>query len=279
LRAAGILVALLVSYSGIVLAGNPLLTNDPETPGRNGWEVNLSHNMAFSLPAFRQALPLANVNYGTSEKNQWKISVPVIENDPRPGGEHWGIGDVQLGWKYRFLEEDEHGIQASIYPQPLLPTGNAALGLGNDRFELFIPGQIGRHFCDDKLFLYGEVGHNFVFDGSTQHSWFFGAAAEYQVTEKIELVSEIVRISFPNNNGTEDFLFNAGVNVRLSKHVVLQTAFGRTFFDEASGAPFFSSYVGLHITWGGDEDEVEEEKRAPVSGRKAWLPRSPALWR
>lgn len=238
-----------------VFAGNPLQTNDPETPGPNGWEINLSHNMRFTRPAFGHALPLINVNYGWLENDQWKISIPVLETDPHPGEPHWGIGDIQLGWKYRFLEETEHGFQASIYPQPLLPTGNAGLGLGNGRLELFFPVEVGKYCCDDKLFLYGEAGHNFVFDGSGQHSWFFGAAAEYQATEKTEFVSEIVYITFPNQNGTDDFFFNAGVNVQLAKHIVLQTAFGRSLFDEETGVPFFNSYIGLHITWGGDEDD------------------------
>jgi hypothetical protein len=149
-------------------------------------------------------------------------------------------------------------LRLAIYPQPLLPTGNALLGLGNDRLELLFPVEVGKYFCDDKLFLYGEAGHNFVFDGSAQHSWFFGAAAEYQVTEKIELVSEIAHITFPHNNGTGDLFFNAGVNVQLSKHIALQTAFGRSLFDEATGVPFFSSYIGLHITWGGEEDNAQE---------------------
>jgi hypothetical protein len=236
-----------------VPAGNPLQTNDPETPGPNGWEINLSQNLRFARPSFGQHLPLINVNYGCLDNDQWKISVPVLEIDPHPGERHAGIGDLQLGWKYRFLEENVHGIQASIYPQPLLPTGNAALGLGNDRFELFLPAQVGKYVCDDKLFLYGEVGHNLVFDGSAQHSWFFGAAAEYQATEKIEFVSEIVSITFPNDNGTDDLFFNAGVNVQLTEHMALQTAFGRSLFDDLTGVPFFNSYIGLHITWGGDE--------------------------
>jgi hypothetical protein len=255
------------SGTGPLQGGNPLQTNDPETPGPNGWEINLSHNMRFSHPSFAQFLPLININYGWLENDQWKISVPVLEIDPHPGREHWGIGDIQLGWKYRFLDEDEHGVQASIYPQPLLPTGDASLGLGNDRFELLFPMEVGKYFCDDRLFLYGEIGPNFVFDGSEQHSWFVGAAAEYRVTKKIELVSEIVHIAFPHNNGIDDLFFNAGVNVQLSKHVVLQTAFGRSLFDQATGVPFFNSYIGLHITWGGDEDdESDGEDRRPEAG-------------
>lgn len=252
-----------------VRAGNPLQTNDPETPGSHGWEINLSQNLELTRPALAQTLPLVNVNYGCLDNDQWKISVPLLEIDPRPGEEHWGVGDIQIGRKYRFLEEDERGVQASVYPQPLLPTGNASLELGDDRLELFLPVEVGKHFFDDKLFLYGEVGHNFVFDGSRQHSWFFGAAAEYQATEKIEIVSEIGHLLFPFTSDADNLFFNAGANLKLTKHVFLQTAFGRSLLDEETGVPFFSSYVGLQIVWGGHEvgemEDTNETSKAQAS--------------
>lgn len=269
----GLLALMLAGSVGAppLVAGNPLQTNDPETPGPNGWEINLSHNLRFTRPAFGQALPLVNVNYGWLEFDQWKISIPVLEVDPHPGAAHWGVGDIQLGWKYRFLEEDDHGVQVSTYPQPLLPTGNASLGLGNDRLELFLPIEVGKHFHDEELFVYGELGHNFVYDGSGQHSWFVGAAAEYQVTQSVELVTEIAYLLFPYTHGTNDLFFNAGVNLRLSKHAYLQTAFGRSLFDEANGVPVFNSYVGLQFVWGGEEDG-EDDGNGNSQGE-------PSLWR
>jgi hypothetical protein len=243
--------------AGNLEAGNPLQTNDPETPGQNGWEVNLLQSMRFTRAAFGQALPLLNINYGHQENDQWKISIPVIELDPHPGGRHWGIGDIQLGWKYRFLEEADYGIQASIYPQPLLPTGQEDLGLGNGRVELFLPLSVGKHFLDDKLFVYGEAAHNVVFEDVLRDSWFFGIAAEWQITEKIELVGELADLVVPDATGPDDPFFNLGFNYQFSKHVALQTAFGRSLGNETDGRSYFSSYVGLHITWGGGGGDTE----------------------
>ena len=120
-------------------AGNPLFTNDPETPGSHGWEINISHDDARVLAQRDEDLPLLNINFGWTDNDQWKISVPLRHFDPRDDEDHWGISDIQLGWKYRFLDEDEHGFMASVYPQPLLPTGNDALGIGDGRLELFSP--------------------------------------------------------------------------------------------------------------------------------------------
>lgn len=251
-------VSLWTLSAGALRAGNPLQTNDPETPGRHGWEVNLLQSMRFTRPAFGQALPLLNVNYGHQENDQWKISIGVFEFDPHPGEEHWGIGDVQIGWKYRFLEEDDHGIQASIYPQPLLPIGQEELGLGNGRFELFLPVSVGKHFLDEKLFIYGEAAHNVIFEDVDRDTWYFGIAAEWQITEKLELVGEIADLVVPNRFGPDDPFFNVGFNYQFAKHVALQTAFGRSLGDEADGLSYFSSYVGLHITWGGGSDQTDD---------------------
>jgi hypothetical protein len=257
-RAAIPILAVLVTWAshGVPApAGNPLQTNDPETPGPNGWEINVSQNLRFARPAFGQALPLVNINYGWLENDQWKISVPALEIDPHPGAAQWGIGDVQLGWKYRFLEEDEHGVQAAVYPQPLLPTGREDLGLGNGRVELFLPVSVGKYFFDDRLFLYAEAGHNVVFEDLHRDAWFLGAAAEWQVTEKIELVGELADLVVPQFVGSDDLFFNLGFNYQLTPHVALQTAFGRSLGDAADGLPYFNSYIGLHITWGGGKSD------------------------
>ena len=54
----------------------------------------------------------------------------------------------------------------------MLPKGNDALGIGDGRVELFLPAQIGKHLFDDKLFMYGDVGYNVVFEDSQMNSWF-----------------------------------------------------------------------------------------------------------
>jgi hypothetical protein len=276
----GLLIAFLLVCFGIgvapLRAGNPLQTNDPETPGRNGFEVNLSNNLRLTRNEFTQHLPLLDINYGHVENVQWKISIPVLQVDPDPGVGHWGVGDVQLGWKYRFLEEEEHGFMASLYPQPLLPTGNVELGLGDGHFELFLPMSVGKHFWKDQLFVYAEAGHNIVFEDTSQDTWFFGVASEWKLTEKLELVGEIADVVVSQSGGCDELFFNLGFNYQCAKHVALQTAFGRSFGDEGGGLPYFTSYVGLQITWGGESDQSQKSadvfprRRQPLS---AWSPR------
>lgn len=244
-------IAALGCWATMARAGNPLQTNDPETPGVKGWEVNISHNLRLTRDESSQNLPLLNINYGRLENDQWKISIPVSSIRANPGDPHWGIGDVQLGWKYRFVEEEQSGWMASIYPQPLLSTGNEQLGLGNGRLEMFLPVQVGKHFLDeDRLLFYAEAAHNLVFEDTSQDTWFLGVAAELEVTDKIELVAEIADVVTPRIVGPDEPFINLGFNYELSKRCLIQTAFGRGLADD-EGASFFSSYVGLQLLWGG----------------------------
>ena len=60
----------------------------------------------------------------------------------KPGGNGMvlgGYGDTELGFKYRFLTEDEHSWwpQAAIYPAVDFPTGNVAHNLGTGRTHAF----------------------------------------------------------------------------------------------------------------------------------------------
>ena len=244
---------------GPLRAGNPLQTNDPGTPGRNGFEVNLFNSIRLTRNEFTQSLPVLNINYGRVDNDQWKISIPVIQVDPEPGASHWGVGDIQLGWKYRFLEEEDYGFMASIYPQPLLPTGNHDIGLGNGNWEAFLPVSVAKHFLDERLFVYGEAAYNVVFDDPRQDTAFFGLAAELEITKKTILVAEIADIVTIRSDRPDEPFFNLGFTHHFNDRIALQTAFGRSLGDESRGASFFNSYVGLQITWGGNADKDKDK--------------------
>ena len=80
-----------------VFAGPPLKTDDPETPGRGVWEINVSHNIESTRDEFLMESPLIDINYGFLENDQWKIEFAVLSLDPDDGKNHWGISDLLLG--------------------------------------------------------------------------------------------------------------------------------------------------------------------------------------
>ncbi len=232
----------------IALGGPPLVTDDPETPGRGGWEINISHAIEKTHDEFSMETPLIDINYGLFENDQWKIECPLLFLDAAGDQGRWGIGDLELGWKYRFLDEDDRGVMASIYPQVLTPTGSSRHGLGGGRAEMLLPLEVGRHFFDEKLLIYGEIGYNLVFDGSGEHNWIYGIASEWQKSERLKLLFEVGGVAWESGSDPDFPFFNAGLKYQLTDRWTLIGSAGRSLRDDSSGSPVLMTFLGLQWT-------------------------------
>ncbi len=241
-------------------AGPPLRTDDSKTPGRRGWEINLSHNIERTTRQFLMESPLIDINYGLLENDQLKVEFPVLYVDPEDEKSHWGIGDLLIGYKYRFLDEDEIGFMASVYPQILTPIGNEGLGLGSGSTELLLPVQVGKQFFDDKLFVYAELGYNIVLEESEANSWIYGVAVQWKVTDKWELMGEVGGVLFPQDADPDDVFFNIGTKYDFSENVAFIGSVGRSFHDRDRGTPDLLTFVGFQITWGGERQSNNNAK-------------------
>ena len=62
-------------------AGPPLITDDPDTPGPNHWEINLAATMEKFDSDWGWELPLLDINYGVGERIQLKFEIPWIVAD------------------------------------------------------------------------------------------------------------------------------------------------------------------------------------------------------
>jgi hypothetical protein len=71
---------------------------------------------------------------------------PFMRSDPNDASAEFEIGDVEIGVKYRFLQETESSPQIGIFPMAELPTRDSSKGLGNGktwwRFPVWIQSRI-----------------------------------------------------------------------------------------------------------------------------------------
>ena len=119
------------------MAGPPFLTDDPEPVDYQHWEAYLftigdySHGYTIEGPA-------AEVNYGVLPDTQLHLILPMTSVGGGGVPSASGLGDTELGVKYRFLHETNDWPQVGVFPLVELPTGDASRGLGNGRawFEL-----------------------------------------------------------------------------------------------------------------------------------------------
>lgn len=231
----------------------PLITDDPETPGAGGWEINITSSIETTPEATVMEVPLFDINYGFVENDQLKVEFAVVRHDPRDQDNNWGISDLLVGYKYRFLDENDHGGWAvSFYPQVSSPTGNADLGIGSGSTEMQIPFEFQKHFCNEQRFcgwINPEVGYNIVFEDDTRNSWKFGLAAAWELPNKLELLGEVGTLIFPQGTESDNPFFNFGVEYPLNKNVVLLGSAGRGFRNRQDTPDFFA-LLGFQFLFG-----------------------------
>lgn len=129
--------------AGPAVAGAPFLTDDPVAAGH--WEFNTTVAGTRSDAGRDGVASAIELNDGAAPDLQWHMQAPVASH--ADAGQHlrYGLGDVELGVKYRFVQEDETGWcpMVGVTPAIDLPTGDARRGLSHvavtNRQSFFVP--------------------------------------------------------------------------------------------------------------------------------------------
>ena len=150
---------LAMSLAGAAQAGPPFITDDPEPVDLGHWEV-----YGFSTGTRVQGdtsgvLGGTEVNYGAAPNLQLHVIVPLALNAAPGGSTNVGIGDIELGVKYRFPTPGEKDWypQVAIFPLVEAPTGDAGRGLGAGKTRVYLPVWLQKDFGDWTI--YGGGGY------------------------------------------------------------------------------------------------------------------------
>jgi hypothetical protein len=248
----------------------PLITDDPETPGLGGWEINITSSFEHTHDGTARENPLFDINYGlTSDHDQLAVQFAVLSIDPDNAESESGISDLSVAYKYRFLEEDQGiGWMVSTYPQVSSPTGNASLGLGSGQTEILIPFEFEKHFCGDKGWINPEIGYNIVFGDGGANSWKLSLAMGYEFSNSFELEGEIGAFVFPGYSEPDDPFFNLGAKYPVSKNMVLVGSAGRSFRSSRDGTPDLFCLLGVQFLFGAATEDKDNEREKSDAEKK-----------
>jgi Putative MetA-pathway of phenol degradation len=221
-------------------AGPPFVTDDPEPPPPGGWEINVPFILERTPGTTDMDAPLFDLNYGLPEV-QLKLEFPIkIVHEDR-NDTAAGAGDLLLGVKWRFVNNERSQLQFGIYPQLLLPTGDHARGLGDGGSAFVFPLLAQKNW--EKWTLYGNVGYWWQTGAETRNYVYAGAVLKREINERLTLGAELFGNSPKERGGSPDVAFNLGGAWKLSKHVNLLFAGGRDIVGDTSGM----GYVGLQL--------------------------------
>ena len=243
----GLLSAVLLSFLSVatVRAGPPFLTDDPEPVDYQHSEFYVFSVLDYSDGSNALQGPAIEYNRGIASNTQFHVVLPFSYFSPATGGSAFGFGDIEVGIKYRFVDEASDRPQIGIFPMVELASGSARRGLGNGSTWYRLPLWIQKTW--GPWTSYGGVGLDINHAPGMRDSTFGGWLLQRTLGSCLTLGGEVFRqdaqaigergYTVLNLGGyynfTPDFsvLFSAGRSVAGSQHTV--------------------AYLGLYWTWAG----------------------------
>ena len=225
--------------------GPPLLTDDPGTPGRNNWEINLGYTIDRQSGDNEYQIPILDVNYGWGDRVQLKYEMPYIYAGIGHAPLISGPGDSKFGVKVRFFQDEKLDLNISTYPQlEVNNTSNSVRrGLVYDGPLFLLPVEVTKKVGPLDVDL--EVGHWFT---QQQGYWISGLAFGHQATKRLEVLGEVYSDSSPF--GERDNTFDFGGRYRLNKNALFLFMAGRSFSPPSSGQSQLIGYFGMQFQLG-----------------------------
>ena len=130
---AGLVLALLTRAA---VAGPPYVSDDPEPTDYQHFEI-YTFNTGTTTRGGTSGESGIDFNYGAAPDLQLTATLPAGFDRPAGGGTSFGMSNVEVAAKYRFLHQDTFGLDVSVFPRIFLPT--ATNGVGDNHVSLLLP--------------------------------------------------------------------------------------------------------------------------------------------
>ena len=225
-------------------AGPPFLTDDPEPVGYRHWEAYVFSAYDRSSDAVAAVGPALEFNLGAAPDLQLHLVVPWAWSRQAGSRTQAGLGDVELGLKYRFVHETAHGPQIGVFPMVELPTGNASHGLGNGRAWFSLPLWIQKSW--GPWTSYGGGGWTVNRARGQRSHPFGGWLLQRDLGKRLTLGGEVFAQGADTQNGRGFAVADLGGSVNFTPGFSLLFSAGHTI----RGEHHTVAYLGLYWTWG-----------------------------
>lgn len=226
-------------------AGPPFLTDDPEPVAYRHKEFYLFSTLDSAPDGKTVQAPAIEFNDGFAPDFMLHLVIPYTLFYPDAGPVGRGLGDIEVGVKYRFLRETASRPAVAIFPFVEVPSGNAARGTGNGQVWYRIPVWAQKSWGPWTSI--GGGGYVVNRAPGARNYWFGGWQIQRTLNAALTLGGEV----FAQQADTAD---GAG-----STFVTFGGYYGMAFcscqllFDAGhtvAGARHAVAYLGLYWTWG-----------------------------
>ena len=167
-------------------AGPPYVTDDPQPTDYEHFEIYAFTGGTDARDGTVSTTGM-DFNYGGAPDLQLTAVLPLTLDNPRTGPDIIGIANVELAAKYKFLHQEDFGVDVAVFPRLFLPA--VSTNAGERHFSLLLPVFVGKSF--GKLTTFGGAGCTINQGDGSRNFCQMGWAATYQVTPKLNVGLEI----------------------------------------------------------------------------------------
>ena len=188
-------------------------------------------------------LPGIELNYGLTNDLMTHVIVPFLLTKIDSAQGAFSLGDVELGLKYRFIEESDRFPQIGLFPHLEIPTGDSSKAAGSGAFELFVPLWFQKTF--GPWTTYGGGGLWLQFSSGNNNFWFFGWEIQRDISEQLMLGAELFGTTGSFESTFAEIGFNIGGSYDFSQTHHALFSIG----SEIKGPDRFLMYLAYQLTF------------------------------
>jgi hypothetical protein len=222
-------------------AGAPFLTGDAEPVEHGRGELSAAGQVTNEGHGSATA-PRLQLDYGALPDMQLHAVVPLAPARERTGVARSGLGDVELGLKYRFVREGGRTPQIATFPLILLPIGKDRAGTGDK--SVFLPIWLQKTFGRWTTYGGGGYWRNPGAGNSDymQASWL----VKHSFSRALSVGTELFYQTKRTVDGHPRLAFNVGATLKVTDDHHLLVSAGR----DLRGGDTFAGYFAYRWTFG-----------------------------
>jgi hypothetical protein len=240
MRACALCFAAALACAAPAVAGPPYLTDDPAPTETGHWEI-----YAFATGEGRRSTFDADagvdLNYGLIPGLQLTATLPLSFSHDK--GQSWrgGSGDVELGTKFRFLNNEKAGFSAAVFPRLFLPTSSLA---GSGKPRILMPVWLQQDL--GKMSIFGGGGYQINPGSENRDFWQAAVAVTHQMSDRVSAGTEVAWQGPDARGAALQTRAGIGAVVKLTEHRSLLVSGGPTWADHQTS---FRLYAALGLNF------------------------------
>ncbi len=230
-------------------AGPPYETDDPDPVEYRHWEFYLATQDVWTPGATSGTAPHVEVNYGAVPNLQLHVLAPLAYARADGSPSAFGMGDVEVGAKWRFVQEGRRRPMIGTFVQTEWPVGSAATGLGTRHLHILIPLWLQKSFGPWST----DLGGGFLadIDEGYRNYWKFGWQVQRQLSALATLGAELFYEPAHHDSTPNTLRTNVGLVLNLSDRDHLLVSIGHNVFGERT----LQGYLAYQLTVGPRADD------------------------